>query len=53
MTSILFLMMFLYVRYGHGYSKNGPPLINFEAIVPKGFAMYAYYGLPNPKAKIS
>lgn len=42
---------FLFLKYSFKFEQNGPPLVNFQAIVPKGSAVYSYYGLPNPKQK--
>jgi len=29
----------------------GPPLVQYEAIIPKGNSVFSYYGFTNPKAK--
>ena len=49
MTSIFFTLVFLYFRYSHAYQKNGPPLVDYDVITPRGNNIYAYYGLPSPK----
>jgi hypothetical protein len=51
LTTLFFIAMFIYFRFGYTYAKNGAPLVEYAPILAKGNSFYAYYGLANPKAK--
>ena len=48
---LVILTAFLCLKYSYKFEQNGPPIVSFQPIVPKGSAVYSYYGLPNPKQK--
>ena len=48
---VAYTVGFLVLRYGFQFEQIGPPVVNFEPIVPKGSAIYTYYGIDNPKLK--
>lgn len=46
---LVILVSFLFLKYSFKFEQNGPPIVSFQPIVPKGSAVYSYYGMPNPK----
>jgi len=51
LMTLVAIGLFAFARYGYSYEQIGPPIADFQAIVPKGQEVYDYYGLPNPKRK--
>jgi hypothetical protein len=50
-VSIVLIAFFLFFRYAHTFSVMSLPLVDYTAIVPRGNAVYAYYGITNPKIR--
>ena len=47
--TIALITVFVTIRYGYTFDTIGPPIANFEPVIPKGAAIYSYYGVNNPK----
>jgi hypothetical protein len=50
-VTLIAIGFFAFVSYGYSYEQIGPPIADFQAIVPKGQEVYSYYGVPNPKRR--
>ena len=47
--TILVLFALLFVAKFTDFEQIGPPLVDFDAIVPKGKEIYSYYDIRDPK----
>jgi len=48
---VVWACVFLFLRFGYHFKHIGPPLVDYESVVPRGNSVFTYYGITNPKVK--